>query len=67
MNSEIIALKEPTGGGLSSPIFFNLRRNGSIFGFWIFSEKYPAGVPKSCMGDVFLNGVDHACALGAGN
>jgi len=39
MNSEIIALKEPTGGGLSSPIFFNLRRK-SIFGFWIFSEKY---------------------------
>jgi hypothetical protein len=66
MNSEIIALKEPTGGGLSSPIFFNLRRNGSIFGFWIFSEKYPAGA-EILHGDVFLNGVDHACALGAGN
>jgi hypothetical protein len=28
-----------------SAIFLNLWRNGSLFGFWIFSAKYPLGVP----------------------
>src|SRR4029078_608957 len=58
----------PRGRGLSSRIFFNLRRTGSLFGFWIFSTKYPLGVPVG-VGDLPSNRIstapDHAWGRGA--